>query len=486
MFQNLAINSLAPVEDLLKLNAALREFGEGNLSKAGSIGYQVPAQISSGSNLSALVPQSIDPLLSVATFTMQELALWPMLAKRGVGQTVHEFNVVHEHGLDLDPFIAEGGAGTLNASNYERLSVRIKYLAERREVTDVATMVGLIGDNSNAIAEETERGTLRLLGKLERMLFFADSSLSALHFDGVFAQILARAPKNISDLGGKPVSPQYLQAVLGHMCGAPLYSRPDVIMVESRVHADLISQTVAYGRHDQVKVGETGLTFGTNELFIMGPYGKVPIKMAPFLFTAEPAPDAASSSTAPTAPSLSGGSPSTATDGASKFTGLDAGDYIYKFIGIGDKGYSDPIVTDPVAIESGDKVTIEIADGAKTGDGQTSGGIRYYKVYRSAKNGSADTCVFLCSLALNTDGSPHTRFYDLNKVIPGTSKILILQNSPDVIQFVKLLDFMRRPLAENETKKPFLLMLFGALAVKLPSKCWVIDNVGVNQSLITL
>lgn len=487
MFQLPNPNAVTPVEDLIRLNVALREFSEGNFSKAGSVGYQTPAGLSGTTNLSALVPQSIESQLAIATFTTEQLVFWPALPKRPVANTLHEYNIVKEHGLDLDPFMAEGAAGTVNSSEYERAAVRIKYLAERREVTDVATMVGLIGDNTNAIAEETERGTLRLMGKLEKMLFFADSSLSSLHFDGVFKQVESKAAGNVTDLEGKDVTPQLLQGILGQMCGAPLFGRPDCIYVESRVHASLIAQTVAFGRHDQVKAGETGITFGTNELFIMGPYGKVPIKMAPFLYTAEKAPSAASSATAPVAPVISVGTPPvTPADAASKFKVADAGDYIYKFVGFGDAGYCTPIVSDPISVLAGDKVVIEIHDAAKTVDGDnkiSAAGVRYYKVYRSDKDGDESTCKFLKDLTCNELGTASdTQFTDKNLDKPNTSKILITQHTPDVIQFVRLLDFLRRPLAEVATKKPFLLMLFGALIVKVPTKCWVVKNVGSVSS----
>lgn len=480
MFQLPAMNSLVPIEDLVRLNVALREFGNGDFSKAGSIGYQTPTQLSGTTNLSALVPQSIESQLSSATYTMQELVFWPALPKRPVAQTVHEYNVVKEHGQDLDPFIAEGEDGAQNSSTYSRESVRIKYLAEKRLVTDVATMVGLVGDNTNAIAEETERGTLTLLQKLERMLFFADSSLSDLHFDGAFKQIETNAPNNVTDLAGKDLTPDLLQGILGQVCGAPTFGRPDCIYVETRVHASLIKQTVAYGRHDQVKIGETGITFGTNELFIMGPYGRVPIKTAPFLFTASAAPAAASSDDSPATPVIAGGgqAPSTPVDATADFKAADAGDYIYKFVGIADKGYTAPGTTAAIAVAAGDNVTIEIDDGVKV-SGKTSTGIRYYRVYRTPKNGAAGTAVFLQNLPLNGDGvGGDTKFVDKNLSKPSTSKVLIMQHTPDVIQFVRLLDFLRRPLAETKTSKPFLLMLFGALIVKVPTKCWVIKNVG--------
>ena len=48
------------------------------------------------------------------------------------------------------------------------------------------------------------------------------------------------------------------------------------------------------------------------------------------------------------------------------------------------------------------------------------------------------------------------------------------------MEFVRLLDFIRRPLAETASVKPFLLMLFGSPIVKVPSKMMLIENVGSN------
>ena len=53
---------------------------------------------------------------------------------------------------------------------------------------------------------------------------------------------------------------------------------------------------------------------------------------------------------------------------------------------------------------------------------------------------------------------------------------------PDVLEFARLLDFFRRPLAEVATSKPFLLMLSGSPIVKVPSKMWVLQNAGVTET----
>ena len=120
-------NSLVNVSDLMELNNALRK-------SSSQAGYQSPAGTSGGDagSLSPLIPQSIENTLASATYTMKELALWPAIPKVSVTNTLHEYSVINDHGLDLEPFISEGGAGTTNREQYERKNVRVKYLAERR------------------------------------------------------------------------------------------------------------------------------------------------------------------------------------------------------------------------------------------------------------------------------------------------------------------------------------------------------------------
>ena len=97
MFTMPQMNDQVRVQDLVALNQAIR--------KATEAGYQTPAGLGTGS-MSALVPQSLEGTLASTTFTMAELALWPMIPKRSVSQTVHEFTRIEEHGHDFDAFIA--------------------------------------------------------------------------------------------------------------------------------------------------------------------------------------------------------------------------------------------------------------------------------------------------------------------------------------------------------------------------------------------
>lgn len=463
-------NALVNVADLAELNSALR--------KSADIGYQTPAGTSGGDagNLSPLVPQSIENTLSSATYTMKELSLWPSIPKISVTNTLHEYAVINDHGLDLEPFIAEGSAGTTNRSEYERKSVRVKYLAERREVTDVGSLVGLIGGNANAIAMETERGTLRLMQKLERSLWHAKESVNPLAFDGIIEQIESHNNgANTFDLAGKSPTPRLLQEVLSEIQSAPRFGRPDCIYVEPRIHAELIKFAVQFGRHDQFASlrSADGLTYGVQELNIMSPYGAVPVKSAPFLFNAYSAPASASSVDAPSGATIS----SIASAGTgSKFLVADGGFYGYKVVSVNNSGFSAGVQTQAVEVAGGESVTITIADQSDA---------VFYKIYRSAKASTAGAVDFAtCKLIgeiRNASGAP-TAFVDSNDVIAGTSKIVIVQHDPQVMEFVRLLDFFRRPLAEVATSKPFLLMLFGSPIVKVPNKCFVLQNAGVTET----
>ena len=466
-------NALVNVADLAELNSALR--------KSADIGYQTPAgtglNADGRGSLSPLVPQSIENTLSSATYTMKELSLWPSIPKLQVSNTLHEYAVINDHGLDLEPFIAEGSGGITNRSEYERRSVRVKYLAERREVTDVAGLVGLIGGNANAIAMETERGTLRLMQKLERSLWHAREAVNPLAFDGIIEQIESHnSGANTFDLRGKSPTPRLLQEVLSEIQSAPRFGRPDCIYVEPRIHAELIKFAVQWGRHDQFSAlrQADGLTYGVQDLNIMSPYGPVPVKSAPFLFNAYNAPSSASGTTgAPANPAMS--APASAGTG-SKFVADDDGWYGYRVVAVNNEGFSAPVNTSAVEVSAGETVTFNITD---------QGDAVFYKIYRTEK-ASTELAVDFATARLidevrNVSGAV-TPVSDANAVIPNTSKIVFVQHDPSVLEFVRLLDFFRRPLAEVNTSKPFLLMLFGSPIVKVPNKMFVLQNAGVTET----
>lgn len=473
------LNSFAPVEDLIKMNEVLRK---------STAGYQTAAGTSGGTagELSPLIPQSIENVLSTATYGMSELALWNKIPKTSVTQTLHEYAVVKDWGMDLDPFISEGGGSeadfATNNAQYERKSIKIKYMAERRQISDVASLVGLIGDNRQAIAQETLSGTMSLMRKVERQLWHGSEALNAAGFDGICKQIKDNAPKNVYDLAGKAPTPLLLQEILGEVYSAPNYGRPDTIYVEPRIHAELIKQSVESGRHDQfmVQQASNGLTFGASQLSIMAPYGAVPIVAAPFLHYCSNMPSVGSGGSAPSAPTFAV-NPAAANNASSKFAAADAGDYIYGVVAVNSLGISSPLVRQNAGVD----VAVTVGAGQSVSFTITGvAGVKYYRIFRSLKNGARNTAQLIKEIPAN--GGANLVVTDHNDGADGSkynsSKIVFAQHDPTIFEFARLLDFLRRPLAEVATVKPFLLMLFGSPIVKVPSKMFMIENAGVNAA----
>lgn len=461
------INEMVPVEDLQKLNEALR--------KSTTAGYQTPASVTGAGSLSPLIPQSLENVLASATYSMDAVQLWRNMPKVQVGQTVHEYNVIRDHGLDISPFMAEGGVPAANKSEYERKFVKIKYMAELREITDVASTINpLVGPNPTALAEETERGTLRLMQKLERELWHGDESVNGLGFDGVIKQISDES-KSVSDAEGKMVTPKFLQELLSDVFAAPRYGAPDTIYVEPRIHGALIKQTNDFGRFNTISQSDGSFTFGAGDLKIMGPYGPIAVKAAPFLFNSWDAPAEGSG-----ANSKKPGVAGLAADGGK----LGAGDYHYKVIAVSNAtGYSDAATLldqanaeAPIAVGANQKVTLTITRNGAAGDTD------FYRIYRSTAGGGAASCKLIGQI--KDSGGNTTTFVDDGSSVPNASSIVMVKHDPSIMRFARLLDFIRRPLAEVKTTRPFLLMLFGAPIVSVPSKCHVIKNVLPTGDLI--
>lgn len=488
------INDVVTVNELTEMNKALR--------KAAEVGYQTPADASVGGALSPLVPQSIEATLASATHSMQDIALWPIIPKVQVTNTVHEYAVINEHGQDLDPFMDESGGSSsafgATASSYERKSVKIKYMAERRSVSDVASLVGIIGSNPNAMAEETERGTMSLLRKLESQLFYGDEDMRARGFDGIIKQIERTSGNRDFQFGGRPFSdnqhdlaggaldPTLLNEILGELHSSPRFGRPDVIMCEPRVYSALIKQSVQQGRHDHLLISgkkDGVLTFGAGpQLHVMGPMGPVPVMSASFLANKFAPPSAAAGVAGlPADPVVSVALAQAAQ--ASSFDAAGAakdhdGFVKYVVVAVNQKGYSNPVVFDDgaaggVACDDSVKLTFSIGAAADAD---------YYRIYRT-KPAAAANAVDLASAKLvyelpkNANNAAATAFEDYGVERINGSRMLFMQMDQGTIEFARLLDFLRRPLAETGAAKEFLLMLFGSPIVKVPQKNFVLRGI---------
>lgn len=475
------------ISELRELNKALRNNATMHLRKGG-VNYPmqgVPYDSNSlpGGQFAPLVPQSIQPLLASTTFEEEHIVAWKSLAKTSVLSPFTEYNVRRSWGsAAMNPFFREGGVPGISESNFERKTLRMKYAAIFRQVTDVAAMTGLSAPNPSAIAVATTDGMMELIQKIETFIFHGDSSINPLEFDGLYKLIRTGAPSNYRNARGAVTSLEELQEIVGRMVNPPMYARPTEVWVDHRVWQNLNNQMLA--KYSRVEItSERVIDASVNGLTIGTSYGKIPIKAIPFLTPREhpitgAEGDGAPSAIVPTYSYAAGvlGSDFRAAD-------IAALDFHYILEGVGDEGAvsfaASAAVTHSAA---GGASRILIDDSAVPVYGSSS--IRYYNLYRAdvATGAGAPTdrnqFWFVGRFARNLAGGNKTQIDDLDLHRPQTSPVYILQNRPDCMCWVSFLDLIRRPInISRTTTTQFMIMLFGALKMAVPTKHWILDNV---------
>jgi hypothetical protein len=496
------------VAQLGDLNKALRASGN-TLAKAnvGTVQQGQAFGVVAGSELAPLVPQSIQNTLDSATYTEQAVKFWAGLPKTSVSSTLHESVVVSNYGsMNLDPWIAEGGAGVESTGDYARQVVQIKFLAERREISDVATMVGIVGYQGvsrQGLAQQTIDGTRALMGKLERSLFLADDDLTTLAFNGLYKQISghtyttgtttlagfanantaisspAGANRNYTDFDGADLTIQRLINEVYTISAAPNFGLVNKIMVDPRVYSGLVTQAslgaTGAALFDPNQAARGQLIFGTEGLMVAGPSGMIKIESCPLMQhpvampTASQGNTTAGSTLRPDAPVVSQVGTRATAAGEKGFTATTAGTFNYKVVGVNEAGLTVSAAFTSQAVAAGNIVQLGVADEATTD-------ATYYRVYRSAAGAAATDANLQYMWSFPKQNAAATAIIDDNSHIPGTAPVYFIQQTPDVMYWAQLLDFLRRPLAQVQTSIPFLLMLFGALHVKVPTKCSILDN----------
>jgi hypothetical protein len=451
MFEDMIDGGVISRDRLQGLNEILR--------KAATAGYGTPPGISGGDTgpIAPLVPQSIESMVSVATFDPENrLWLWKLLSQAKATATIHEFRVISEHGQDTDPFFAESALPAVNTGEYTGDFVKVRYLGETREVSDVANLVGIMGPDPTALARETASGTASLLKKLEVSLFHAQNRLNPLGFDGFFRTLELKAPDNVLDLDGAELTFEHLREMLFKVYEAPLYGEIDRIAVTPQQFRTLVDSQTQFSRYTSLNLPNGArLVDGVGKLAVMGPMGEVEIEPATWLARRDQVPTAAAGNPTTRPGAVVIDSEAVAVNPDSDFLLADAGTYTYKIAAYNGGGVSAAAESAAVVVAQGEAVTITIDDAASKP--------AYYKVWRSVNGGPFQ---YLRSEPANA--AALTEIVDDNTQRAGASSSALISMDPRKIAFVKLLDFLRRPLAQTSTSIPFALMCFGSLMMQVP------------------
>ncbi len=455
---------------MARIEESFSGFAQGNgetleaLEKALSAGSGVDAAAFVGGR--ALIPESMDTTLVNVLWNQDEARLFKKLKKKPIKSPVHQWNKRTGVGDADGAWVAEGGASFEKDQDIARKYLTMKYLQTLRKVTLQATLTNAIED---PVSSEKVAGTLWIIQQVERALFRGNSSVVAEEPDGLDALIL---PANVIDLRGRPASHSTFEDAIGEG------SR--IIRSNYGVPTDLLTslmtmEDVQKLLRDRIRFGagkEEGSTIFTA---YPTPFGKP--DLTDDIFITEGGVPVASTLTANRPSQITFTATRQAASGGriSQFGATDAGSYYYVIFA--QNKYGNSIASAAVQVTgvlAGDEVALAITDGGTAGTG--------YVVCRCKKDATGGTVYKEMFRIARATASP--TIYDVNADLPGCSSsyLLNLNQTYDAIEWSQFLPLMKFDLyPTNEAVLPFLMLLFGALAVKKGEQMVRIKNIAPSN-----
>ncbi len=449
-------------------------FVQGNMETLEALSKAMEAYGTTGGDLTdaslftggrALTPESLDTTLVNVLHTTDEARLFQRLKKVPVKSVVHQWNFRDEVGSDDAGWVPEGGDSEEADQDIERRFTQAKYLQTLRKVTLQAAQSNMVED---AMAIEQEAGMLWIVRNVEKALFNARSDFFTNQPDGLETQIPAT---NVLDLRGQDASSAEFENLMNE---ASRQIRDNYGVPTDMFTSTIVMQDVQALLRDRIRFGG-GMNQGTG-IFkdYPTPFGNIGLVDDVFLKEGDvPRLSTVASKRPGNITSIAGAAAGT----GSQFAAGDAGSYWYKVAAVNRYGEGNVVATGTaVTVAAGQEVTITI-----TGTASPAG--TAYSLYRS-KKGAADAsdCRFVGYYAW-TAGNGDT-LVDTNANLPGCSStyVLNMNTAYNAIEWVQFLPAMKFPLyPTNAAVYPFLMLLYGSLAVKKPTQHIRIKNVAPSN-----
>ena len=488
--------------DKLSINLSdygVQENGYGSMSQenvdaltkalqAGDITGRETANMTDASG-SPLKVESLDKTLKHLTFRENDIRLWKELPKKAAYNTVEEYNQLASYGQDRGGFNSEGELPEEEDSTYVRRAQLVKYLGVTKSVTHQMTLVNtMIG----SVMERTIKdGTLWILRKLNKSLYFGNEKLVNLEFNGFLAQQEqsdAWANRNdymnsehVVDCRGSQLTEAAIESganaiVESFGLGNQLYAPPSVLsnFVKNFYGNKFIvpnTQSLTNGVMGQ-RVQQFESQFGpiglNQDIF----FKKLPGKTST---------NEASSPKAPTAPTITI-TPTEAAADNSKFASTDAGNIFYAVSAINRYGESKlTVASTAAAVVATGAVDIKITDGGGTYKATA------YRIYRGVVGAAkTDTLYPLFDVSLENvttgfDGAAAGSVRDLNRYMPNCDQAMLLQFDNEVVEFAQLAPLMKMDLAMLSPAYRFMILLYGTPLLYAPKKMVRFINIGAKN-----
>ena len=426
----------------------------------------------------ALRVESLEATLRVTTYRMEHIVFWRNCPKLAAYNTIEEHNILSSYSDNADTgWMAEGALPEADDSTYERGYATVKYMGTTRRVTHPMTLIRPA--HGNVVAQETVNGTMKLLRLVERALFYGDSSLSSLQFDGFFKLIQDLAPaSNVIDLRGRPLSEDVLMDAALTIFDLPNVGVPTDLYLNPKTKTDLVKSFFPKARYDQLQHTNEGM-IGLDIKGFTSPAGDVRFQPDVFINDGGGATgavgDAAKRPGAPTP-----GAVTTPVDAASKFEAEDAGDYFYTAQAVNRYGRSAAVdvVAGPTAVTvaAGDKVTFTLTPGA-------GGDVDWYEIFRTKKDGASGTERLILRVP-NAAGAGAQTIDDFNENLPGTTMAGMFQQNMESMSIKQLAPMVKIPLATIDTSVRWAQVIYLVPVLYAPGKNVVFKNIGRAEGYV--
>lgn len=429
------------------------------LQKALSAGSGVDAAAFTGGR--ALIPESLENTLVNILHTQDEARIFQALKKVPIKSPVHQWDERTEVGADEGAWVPEGGDSEEQDQTIARKYSTAKYLQTLRKVTLQASISNMI---ENAMVLEQNAGTLWVIRNVEKGLIYGNSDYVAQQPDGLINQIPSA---NVLDCRGADASSATFENIFNEGCRQirDNFGRASNFFASTKVMED-----VQRLLRDRIRFGP-GVNNG-NAIFTeyITPFGTPTIKDD--IFIQEGSTPSASSLTTkrPSQLTIDSG-PTIAPNASSEFVAADSGNYFYYFVGV--NRYGDAIASAESTVAAnvaGSSCTFTIGPGATVPTA-----IKVYRTKKDALTGTTANYMFTVAYT----GDP-TTIVDHNAYLPGCSDgfLLTMDQVYDAIEWFQFLPLMKFDLyPTNAAVYPFLMLLFGSLALKKPSQHIRVKNI---------
>lgn len=443
-----------------------------NLQKALSAGSGVDAAAFTGGR--ALIPESLENTLVNVLWSQDEARLFQRIKKKAISSPVHQWDKRTEVGNSDGAWVSEGGTSFEKDQTIARVFETAKYLQTLRKATLQATLSNMI---ENAMTIEQNAGALWIVREVEKAMFYGNDAIVTEQPKGIIQQINNNANNtatfgspvadNILDVRGAAADSAEFEKKVNE--GARVirdkYGKGSLLLVST-----MVMQDVQNLLRDRIRFN-AGNNLGTGVFNrYPTPFGELELLDDVFIREGDTPGTPSSIAGAPAAPTQNTAPASAAVAGSeiSFWTSSDVGSYDYQVTAVSKFGESAPVaMTTLGASVAGEKVTMTVADGATAGTG--------FNLYRSKKGGGAVKFV----KTVPRTGATQV-ITDFNAELPGTSHgfLLTMDQVYDAIEWFQFLPMMKFDLyPTNQAVYPFLMLLFGALALKKAEQHVYIRNI---------